>query len=375
MNPSDITQHPVQRMIDHIEYSLTELDDFSLPKLGEFMGYSPFYCSFLFRHHTGISIKKYIHLRKLILAAAQLKETDERIIDIAMNYGYASQEAFSRAFKDLFGTTPAAYRQQPTPLQMYAKRNLYEAQGAIHMDVTTTSTITNTILRLQDQVEQLHEQDILNVLNGQIMYEKFHSNQWMGASEYVPFNEAMCVHPVTEEVFSRAFNRVRAEGHGGSLHQYEQIVIQPLQKLFTQLHDYKCIVLWFGDDMFCQLNLLTLLAYLEQQQYRGQIYFNTVHEQTYDVQQTEMELGIFSSLYTHVLLEHQLPEQSVLPVMYQGIRMYIQLQQPDHELYRYITAHPERTEAELVRDMLNLFTHYGLGDTQYIEMIHHVRKD
>ncbi len=369
MKQPDTSNHPVQQMIDQIEQSLTELENFSLIQLGQQMGYSPFYCSFLFRHHTGISIKKYMLLRKTILAAAHLSETNERIIDIAMQYGYSSQESFSRAFKDVFGITPAAYRRDPQPLQMYARRDLNETRGAIRMDMTTTEVI----VQLQDKVEQLHEQDILNVLNGQHMYEKFRSNQWMGASDYVPFNEAMCVHEATEEVFSESFCSIRARGHDSTLSGYEQIVIYPLHQLFTNLHDYKCIVLWFGDDLFCQLNLLTMLAYLEQQQYTGTVYFNTVQEQTYDVQQTEMTLGTFASLYKQVVLHHQMPTEPMLPVMYQSIRLYLQLQQPDNELTRHIAAHPDQSESELVRHMLKLFPHYGLGDTQYIEYIRQVR--
>ncbi|WP_322907767.1 helix-turn-helix transcriptional regulator [Paenibacillus campi] len=368
-NRLSASAHPVQKMIDQIEYSLTQLEPFSLVKLGQQIGYSPFYCSFLFHHHTGISIKKYTLLRKMLLAAACLSETDERIIDIAIQYGYSSQAAFARAFKELFGITPAAYRQHPQPLQMYAKRNVKGSEVKMQID----TTISETIWRLQNQVEQLHEHDLLNVLNGQLMYERFQSHQWMGASNYVPFNEAMCVHEVTDHPFDASFCAVRAAGHGSTLAQYEQIVLKPLHKLFTHLHEYTCVVLWFGDDLFCQLNLLTMLAYLEQQHYRGTVYFNIVQEQTYEVQQTEMQLGSFASLYEQVLLHHQMPQQQLLPVMYQSIRLYIQLQQSDNELHRYIVAHADTDEHELVCNMLTLFTHYGLGDTQYIEMIRYVR--
>lgn len=372
MNEAHSSNHPVQQMIDIIEHSLAHQQDFSLSEMGEQMSYSPFYCSFLFRHHTGISIKKYILLRRTFLAASRLAETNDRILDIAVQYGYSSQEAFSRAFKEIFGVTPAAFRNDPQPLQQYAKRSLIASdtyEGAIPMHELKTADI----LHLQHQVEQIYEQDILNVLNGQLMYQEFQSNQWMGNSDYVPFNEAMCTHEAAQAIFSPTFHTIRAAGHGSTLSSYEQIVIQPLQPLWEHLHDYQCIVLWFGDDMFCQLNLLTMLAYLEQQQFKGTVYFNSVQEQTYDVQQTEMTLGTFASLYERVVLHHMMPEQNLLPVMYQGITLYLTLQQSDHELKRYIIAHPEQPAMELVRQMLKLFTHYGLGDTQYMEMIEDVR--
>ena len=45
-----------------------------------------------------------------------LRDTDERIIDIAVKYGFSSQEALTRAFRSLFGCTPAAYRRNPVPV-------------------------------------------------------------------------------------------------------------------------------------------------------------------------------------------------------------------------------------------------------------------
>ena len=67
------------------------------------------------------------------------------------------------------------------------------------------------------------------------------------------------------------------------------MTLKPLKPLLT--NDYKCIVLWFGDDMFCQMNLLTVLAFLEQQRYQGKVYYYMVKEMTYDVEETEIELG------------------------------------------------------------------------------------
>lgn len=59
---------------------------------------------------TGITLNEYIRRRKLSKAACELVETTKSIIDIAIFYGYGSQEAFTRAFKDMYGLTPKAYR-------------------------------------------------------------------------------------------------------------------------------------------------------------------------------------------------------------------------------------------------------------------------
>ena len=74
------------------------------------VGYSAFYCSAKFHEYTGVSFKKYIATRKLCLAAQAIEGTDQKFLDIAVEYGYSSQEAFTRAFVKEFGRTPGQYR-------------------------------------------------------------------------------------------------------------------------------------------------------------------------------------------------------------------------------------------------------------------------
>ena len=59
---------------------------------------------------TGLTIPEYIRWNKLTKALFELKYGDAPIIDIAFKYGYESQEAFTRAFKDNFSLTPGEYR-------------------------------------------------------------------------------------------------------------------------------------------------------------------------------------------------------------------------------------------------------------------------
>lgn len=355
----------IQEMIDWIEVHLFE--DFSLLRLSEKMGYSPYYCSFKFRHHTGVSIKSYRTLRRLFLASISLAETHERILDIAIEHGYSSQEAFARAFKEVFGVTPMVFRKHPKPWQSYFKLNIEQGEDITMLDISQKLVITE----LQNQLTAFADQDILNVLNGQVMYEQFRTQELMGQSDYVPFNEAMCVHAATGDIFSPSFNQVRAEGHHSSITGYEKVVIEPLEPLFN--HSYRCIVLWFGEDMFCQINLLTIMSYLEQSGYDGIVYFNAVQEQTYDVQQTEITLGGYTSLYREVILEKKMPDSPLMPVMYQGVSLYLDLHQADNELTRYIASHPKESKEEVMQSMLKLFQRYGLGDRQYLELIEKVR--
>ncbi len=93
----------IQQMIDWIEKNLRK--GFSLEKLSHYMGYSPYYCSFKFHQATGVSIRRYVLLRRLYLSTEELTN-GRKIIDIAMDYDYSSQEAYGRAFKTVFGIIP-----------------------------------------------------------------------------------------------------------------------------------------------------------------------------------------------------------------------------------------------------------------------------
>ena len=106
----------IQKMIDWIESNITENP--TLLQMSEQIGYSPYYCSVQFHKICGMTIKNYVSGRRLTLAAVALRDTDERIIDIAVKYGFSSQEALTRAFRSLFGCTPAAYRRNPVPVPL-----------------------------------------------------------------------------------------------------------------------------------------------------------------------------------------------------------------------------------------------------------------
>lgn len=357
----------MQEMVGWIEDHLFE--DFSLERLGNDMGYSPYYCSFKFHQVTGISIKRYMSLRKIYLASIELKETNNKIIDIAFKYGFLSQEAFSRAFKTTFGISPNAFRKFPQPLQTYVKLNLNGIKDGFMMDISQKLIIG----ALQNKIYEQFDQDILNILNGQAMYEEFSKHQLMEKSDYVPFNEAMCSNDTCVSIFSDEFKKMRASGHQVSIRDYETVTVTPLKPLFE--NKYKCIVLWFGDDMFCQMNLLTVLAFLEQEGYQGKVFFHMIKDMSYEVEETEdILLGGYKEIYQQVLIHHRLPEAKLMPVMYQGIKLYLEYLKEDNEITAYIKKHVGKPLDELLKQLFHLFPQYGLGDLQYIKMIETIKK-
>ncbi|MDT8717734.1 helix-turn-helix transcriptional regulator [Clostridium sp. 19966] len=116
---NEIVQRIVDLIDDNIENSLT------LIEISEKIGYSPFYCSRQFHEKTEMTIKEYTAGRKLCFAAIDLRDTSQRILDIALKYNFSSQEAFSRAFKEKFHVTPAVYRQFPRPIPLPIRKEVF----------------------------------------------------------------------------------------------------------------------------------------------------------------------------------------------------------------------------------------------------------
>lgn len=227
------------------------------------------------------------------------------------------------------------------------------------------------VIQLQNRKAELFDADVLNIFNGQRMYDEFHFNKIMGESDYVPFNEAMCVHPTSKPIFDDPFIELRAEGHQSSVEGYKKIVIEPLKPLFQNSYNY--IVLWFGEDVFCQMNLLTVLAYLEQSNYKGKVFLNSFRDDEFKVHQTELTLGSYLNVYEDVLLYQQKPSLELLPVMYQAIELHLSMLAEDNSVKKYIKNHAHLSEVELVKQLISVFPTLGYGDLQYIEIIKQVR--
>ncbi|NOH97496.1 helix-turn-helix domain-containing protein [Vibrio sp. 99-70-13A1] len=67
-----------------------------------------------FKRFTGISVGRYYRLRLLTLAIEAIAHSDHRIIDIALDFGFESQEAFYRAVKQAFNVSPKHFKRDPT---------------------------------------------------------------------------------------------------------------------------------------------------------------------------------------------------------------------------------------------------------------------
>lgn len=107
---TQVSLQQVQEAVDFIELRLRE--EFSLDDVADTVGMSRFTLHRMFRATVGESLKGYIRKRRLTEAAKRLKASELGILELSMDAGFQSQEAFTRAFQGFFGLTPGQYRRE-----------------------------------------------------------------------------------------------------------------------------------------------------------------------------------------------------------------------------------------------------------------------
>jgi len=98
----------IQRALDYTEAHLTEEIDYEFVAKQAYS--SAFHFQRMFSMLCGFSLGDYIRMRRLSLAADELHRTNDKVIDIALKYGYDTPESFSRAFTRFHGITPTDAR-------------------------------------------------------------------------------------------------------------------------------------------------------------------------------------------------------------------------------------------------------------------------
>ena len=133
--------HWINRMNRTLEYVESHICDFDPNVISRIMAcpYSVFLRTFA--PITGISFSEYVRRRRLSCAAHELCNSPERIIDIALKYGYASADAFSAAFKKKHGISPSKARNGSAELSFYPKI-------VISLNISDISALKYTVKKL-----------------------------------------------------------------------------------------------------------------------------------------------------------------------------------------------------------------------------------
>jgi AraC family transcriptional regulator len=114
----------VQEAIKYIELHLDE--ELDAQAVCAHIGFSQYHFHRIFMAMLGESVKDYVRKRRLMVAADKLAGSTTPILELALASGFDSQEAFTRAFKKMFRTTPGAYRKSGANVSAIRKFEITE---------------------------------------------------------------------------------------------------------------------------------------------------------------------------------------------------------------------------------------------------------
>jgi AraC family transcriptional regulator len=111
MHRMDRRRRPV-RLEDVVDWIEQHIDQpLTLDRIADRAGLSPYHFSRLFTARMGRSVMAHVRGRRLVRGARRLCDQPElKLVDLAFDCGFESQEAFTRAFKRVFGVSPGRFR-------------------------------------------------------------------------------------------------------------------------------------------------------------------------------------------------------------------------------------------------------------------------
>ncbi len=137
--------------IRYIEENLTNSIDFK--EVARLALSSEYHFKRMFSFLAGISLSEYIRRRRLTLAAFELRDSQVKVIDVAVKYGYNSPDSFTRAFQNLHGITPSDARNTGHSLKAYPRMTFQlSIQGGNEMNYRIEEKETFRIVGIKKRV-------------------------------------------------------------------------------------------------------------------------------------------------------------------------------------------------------------------------------
>lgn len=135
----------IEQSLDFIEEHLAE--EISTEELANIACLSPFYFQRLFKRLVSKPVQEYVKLRRLAKVIQNLKDTDRRILDIAMDYGFSSHANFTRVFKETYGITPDEYRKDLPMLNTFDRPQV--SMNYVLVDESVPLVVGDIVLEIQ----------------------------------------------------------------------------------------------------------------------------------------------------------------------------------------------------------------------------------
>jgi len=111
-----------------------------------------------------IPLSEYIRRRRLTLAAFELQNTNAKVIDVALKFGYESPEAFARAFKSMHGIVPTAAKDYGAQLKAYPCITFHiSIKGDVEMNYRIEQKAALEMFGLKTEVSTVDNENFITV--------------------------------------------------------------------------------------------------------------------------------------------------------------------------------------------------------------------
>lgn len=149
------TLENMKRAINYIEDNLdTEIE---YVRVAQIALCSQYHFQRMFAFLIGIPLSEYIRRRRLTLAAFELQNSNEKIIDLALKYGYNSPDSFSRAFLAMHGVTPSKAREKGISLKAYPRVTFsLSIKGVVEMNYRIEQKESFNIVGVKQRFSQIN---------------------------------------------------------------------------------------------------------------------------------------------------------------------------------------------------------------------------
>lgn len=145
----------ISAALDYLEAHLTE--DLTPEKIAAPAFLSPFYFQKGFSMLCGYTVGEYVRRRRLSQAGIELISSQNKIIDIALKYGYDSPDSFTKAFIRFHGVTPTAVRKEGAKLRAFAPLKIkFSLEGGSIMEYKIVEKEAFTVVGVSRRFDYEH---------------------------------------------------------------------------------------------------------------------------------------------------------------------------------------------------------------------------
>lgn len=155
----------LDRMIESLNYIEDNLDkEICYEEAARIVCCSTYQFQRMFSYITDVSLAEYIRRRRLTLAAFELQQSNIKVVDVALKYGYDSPTSFTRAFQLMHGITPKLARNKGVSLKAYSRISFQiEIKGVIEMDYRIEERENFRVVGIKEKISTVDDENLRRI--------------------------------------------------------------------------------------------------------------------------------------------------------------------------------------------------------------------